>query len=301
MALSPNLRGALFMAVSMAGFTINDTFVKAASSGMNPGQIMFVRGLFATIMIAAMSWRMGALRPLSFLAKPGVIARSVGELGAALTFIWALAHMPLGNASAILQALPLAVTLGAVLFFGEKVGWRRWAAIAAGFLGVMIIVRPGMEGFTRYSLLVLACVLAAAFRDLSTRRAPPEVPTLFLSLVTAGLICVGGLALIIPFGGWTPMTGKSLLQMFAAASFLIVGYLFVIRAMREGEIGFIAPFRYTSLVWALGLGYVVFHDVPEPLTLAGAALVIGSGVYAFYREGVRKHKIASAVPPEPAA
>lgn len=297
MALSSNIRGALFMSISMAGFTINDTFVKAAAADMNVGQIMFVRGLFATIMIAILSWYMGALRPLSFLRKPGVIARCLGELVAAVTFIWGLAHMPIGNASAILQALPLAVTLGAVLFMNEEVGWRRWTAIAVGFIGVMIVVRPGLEGFTRYSLLIVICVVAAAYRDLSTRRAPRDVPALFMSLATAALISLAGLLLVIPFGGWTPMSGTNLLQMLAASSLLIVGYLFIISAMREGEIGFIAPFRYTSLLWALSLGFLVFGDVPDFATITGATLVIISGSYAFYRERVRSKKIILDIPP----
>ena len=301
MPLSPNLRGALFMAISMAGFTINDTFVKVATQEMNVAQIMFVRGLMATLMIAVLSWHMGALRPVSFIWKPGVLARSLGEMFATVTFLAGLAHMPIGNASAILQALPLAVTLGAVLFLSEKVGWRRWAAIFIGFLGVLIIVRPGMEGFSQYSLLILACVVFAAFRDLATRRAAADVPSLFMTLVTAAMISLTGLALIVPFGGWTPMTGRSLAILFAAASFIIFGYLFIISAMRGGDIGFIAPFRYTSLIWALGLGFLVFRDIPDRLTLMGAALVIGSGTYSFYRERVRARRVQTAILPEPAA
>ena len=289
------------MAISMAGFTINDTFVKVATQEMNVAQIMFVRGLMASAMIAAMAWQMGALRPVSFIWKPGVLARSIGEMAATVTFLAGLAHMPIGNASAILQALPLAVTLGAVLFLGEKVGWRRWTAIFTGFLGVLIIVRPGMQGFSQYSLLILACVFAAAFRDLATRRAPADVPSLYMTLVTAALISMTGLALIVPFGGWTPMTARSLAILFAAASFIIFGYLFIISAMRAGDIGFIAPFRYASLIWALGLGFLVFGDIPDRDTLTGAALVIVSGTYSFYRERVRARRIQSAVPPEPAA
>ena len=289
------------MAISMAGFTINDTFVKLATQEMNVAQIMFVRGLMASAMIAALSWHMGALRPISFIWKPGVLARSLGEMAATVTFLAGLTHMPIGNASAILQALPLAVTLGAVLFLGEKVGWRRWSAILVGFLGVLIIVRPGMEGFNQYSLLILACVFAAAFRDLSTRRAPAEVPSLFMTLVTAAMITLTGLALIVPFGGWTPMSAKSLAILFAAASFIIFGYLFIISAMRGGDISFIAPFRYTSLIWALGLGFLVFGDIPDSYTLTGATLVIVSGSYSFYRERVRARRVQTAVPPEPAA
>lgn len=301
MALSPNIRGALFMAISMAGFTINDTFVKSVTGQINVAQIMFVRGMMASAMIAGLAWHMGALRPLAFLKKPGVAARSFGELLATITFLAGLAHMPLANASAILQALPLAVTLAAVLFLGEEVGWRRWAAISLGFLGVLIVVRPGMAGFSGYSLLIVACVFAAAFRDLSTRRAPHDVPTLFMTLATAVTITVAGALLIVPFGGWTPMPALLVLKLFAAACFIMFGYLFIIQAMRQGEIGFVAPFRYTSLIWALSLGYLAFGDVPNPFMLTGAALIIGSGSYSFYRERVRARKIAAAMLPEPAA
>jgi drug/metabolite transporter (DMT)-like permease len=291
----------LFMAIAMAGFTVNDTFVKSVAGQINTGQIMFVRGVMASAMIAGLAWYMGALRPLSFLKKPGVMARTFGELLATVTFLTGLAQMPLANASAILQALPLAVTLAAVLFLGEEVGWRRWTAISVGFLGVLIIVRPGMEGFSPYSLLIVACVFAAAFRDLSTRRAPHDVPTLFMTLATAVTITLAGGLLIIPFGGWTSMPPILVLKLFAAACFILFGYLFIIQAMRQGEIGFVAPFRYTSLLFALVLGFLTFGDVPDPNMLAGAALIIGSGTYSFYRERVRSRKVAAAVPPEPAA
>ena len=147
LALSPNLRGALFMAVSMAGFTFNDTFVKLASAELNAGQIMFVRGLMASVMMFLLCWKTGALRPPKLLLNKAVLGRSMGEMLATVTFLSGLAHMEIANASAILQALPLAVTLGAAVLLKEPVGWRRWSAIVVGFLGVMIIVRPGSEGF----------------------------------------------------------------------------------------------------------------------------------------------------------
>lgn len=289
------------MAIAMAGFTVNDTFVKSVSAEINVAQIMFVRGLMASSLIAGLAWYLGALRPLSFLKKPGVVARTVGELLATVTFLAGLAHMPLANASAILQALPLAVTLAAVLFMDEQVGWRRWTAISVGFLGVLIIVRPGMQGFSPYSLLIVACVFAAAFRDLSTRRAPHDVPTLYMTLATAVTITIAGGVLIVPFGGWMPMSPLLVLKLFAAACFILFGYLFIIQAMRQGEISFVAPFRYTSLLFALVLGFLAFGDLPDPYMLAGSALIIASGTYSFYRERIRARKVATAVLPEPAA
>ena len=198
--LSPNLRGALFMAISMAGFTINDTFVKLASAELNAGQIMFVRGLMASVMMFLLCWKTGALRPPRLLLQSRqCLGRSVGEMLATVTFLTGLAHMPIGNASAILQALPLAVTMAAALFLGEPVGWRRWAAIIAGFIGVMIIVRPGAEGFNGWSLMILACVFFAAARDMFTKSAPAEIPSTFMSLRPQRSITLTGLLLIVPF------------------------------------------------------------------------------------------------------
>ena len=293
MALSPNLRGALFMAVSMAGFTINDTFVKLASAELNAGQIMFVRGLMASFMLWVLCWRTGALRPPRMLLNKAVFGRSAFEMLATVTFLTGLAHMPIGNASAILQALPLAVTMGAALFLGEPVGWRRWAAILAGFIGVIIIVRPGAEGFNAWALLILACVVFAAARDLVTKSAPSEIPSSFMSMSTAMLITLAGLILIVPFGGWVPLSLKSFTWLAAASFFILFGYQCIILSVRTGEVGFIAPFRYTSLLWAIGLGFLVFGDVPDTWMIVGSLIVVASGVYTFHRERIRARTVVS--------
>jgi drug/metabolite transporter (DMT)-like permease len=173
------------MTLAMAAGAVSDTVVKSIAAEMNMGQIMLLRGVVATVLIWLFARRRGALRPLRVAAHPMVVLRSLGEIGATVTFLIALARIPLANASALLQAIPLAVTMGAALFLREPVGWRRWTAIAVGFMGVLIVVRPGMEGFTADSLLVLATVAFAAVRDLATRRIPHGVPSLFISTVTA--------------------------------------------------------------------------------------------------------------------
>ncbi len=174
--------------------------------------------------------------------------------------------------------------MGAALFLGEPVGWRRWLAIVVGFAGVLVIVRPGFEGFTVYSLVALCCVAFCAVRDLSTRRIPAEVPTLLVSTVTAGAVTVAGAFLIAPMGGWTPMSLNQTVLLFGAAVLLLVGYQFIIMAMRVGDISFIAPFRYTALLWAILLGYLAFGDLPDLAMIVGATIVICSGLYALYRE-----------------
>lgn len=284
--LSPNLRGALFMAVSMAAFTANDAISKMMSLSMNMGQVMLVRGLFATAMVILLAWHQGALKRPAHILHPLMAVRVVGEVGATVAFLVALANLPLANISAVLQALPLAVTMGAALVFGESVGWRRWVAIAVGFTGVMIIVRPGYEGFSAYSLLALASVGCCAVRDLATKRIPSHIPTLLVSTVTALSVTLCGALLIGPMGGWTPLNTEQTAGFAVAAALLLVGYQFIIMAMREGEISFIAPFRYTALLWALLLGYLVFGDRPDQAMITGAVIVVASGLYALYRERI---------------
>ncbi|MCV0396646.1 MAG: DMT family transporter [Rhizobiaceae bacterium] len=287
MALSLNLRGAVFMSVSMAGFTANDAITKVVSSSMNMGQVMLLRGLFASALILALAWHRGALIPVRTVASPFVFLRVVGEVCATVFFLVALANMPLANISAVLQALPLAVTMGAALVYGEPVGWRRWLAIAAGFAGVLIIVRPGFEGFNAYSISALICVFFCTVRDLSTKRVPREIPSLFLSSATAIAVTIMGGVLVVPFGGWSPVAATDLALLAAAAVLLLFGYQFIILAMRDGEISFIAPFRYTALLWAIGLGVVVFGELPDAAMIAGATVIVASGLYALYRERVR--------------
>lgn len=284
MTLSPNMRAALFMVISMAGFTINDALTKTVIADMNAAQVMFVRGMFATTLIGLLAWHSGVLASLGSLRRPLVAVRALGEVGSTLCFLAALAQMPLANVSAILQALPLAVTMGAALFLNEPVGWRRWSAILVGFAGVLIIVRPGFDGFNAYSLLVLLCVAFCALRDLITRRIPDEIPSLAISFATALFVTVAGAALVVPYGGWTELTASSTSRLGAAAVLVIVGYQFIIMAMRSGEISFVAPFRYTALVWAILLGMIIFGEVPDAAMILGASIVVASGIYTLYRE-----------------
>ena len=276
----------MFMAISQAAFTLNDTLVKLATGSLGIGQIMLVRGLFATTLIAMLVWRLGHLQPFRKAVSPPVLCRIFGEIGGTVFYLIALAHLPIANVSAVFQALPLAVAMSAALFFGEHVGARRWLAISAGFVGVLIIVRPGLEGFSAYSLYVLVCVAFCAFRDLATRRIASDIPSTFVSLLTAATVTLSG-GLLIPFtGGWTPLTLPLVLTLAGAAMLVLTGYQFIIQCMRVGDISFVAPFRYTALLWALTTGYLVFANVPDLPMLIGSAIVVASGVYTLYRERV---------------
>jgi drug/metabolite transporter (DMT)-like permease len=289
------------MAVAMAGFTMNDTITKAVSSEMNFGQVMLVRGLFAIALVAALAWHQRAVRPLRTLMMKPVALRVAGEVGGTVSFLAAIVHLPLANTAAIFQALPLAITLGAALLFGEPVGWRRWLAIMAGFVGVLIIVRPGVEGFNQFSLLALVSVIFCAVRDLATRRIPAPIPSLFITLLTTVTVTTTGAVILTPLGGWTPPSGRALGLLALAAVLLLIGYQCVIMALRSGDISAVAPFRYSALLWAMLLGYLVFGDVPDAMMITGASIIVLSGLYAFYRERKRARPVAagaSGLPPD---
>lgn len=299
MPTSPNQRGAIFMTLAMFGFTFNDTLVKYLSESLSIGQIMVTRGLIASVLIFLLAYHRRALRPIKTAFNRWIGLRLVGEMGGTLLFLTGLSHIPIANATAILQALPLAVTMGAALFLKEPVGWRRWSAILVGFAGVMLIVRPGAEGFSPYSLMIVGTVFFAATRDIATRMIDHAVPPLFISTITSPLVALSGFLLAPPFSeSWTSISFTQLGILAGAASFLLIAYHFMILTMREGDISFIAPFRYTGFLFAVLLGYLIFGDVPDIYIISGGMIIISTGLYTLYREFRRKdaREIAAEAP-----
>ncbi len=282
--LSDNMKGVVLMMCSMACFTFNDTFLKLVGPEMPLFQLLFLRAVVTSVLIFLMARRMGAIKLRLPKADWAMIAlRTVSEIGAAFFFVTALMHMPIANVTAILQVLPLTVTLGGALFFGEKVGWRRLLAILVGFVGMLLIVRPGPEGFDTYALYALGAVVCVTSRDLSTRRMSSEVPSMTVTLsASLGLLTFSAVATLGET--WVPITSRDTMLIGGASIFIIGGYLFSVMVMRVGEVGFIAPFRYTGLLWALLLGFVVFGDWPDAITLLGALIVVATGVFTLFRE-----------------
>lgn len=290
MPQSANLRASIFMLLAMGIFTMGDSISKYLLAEMNSGQYIMLRGGFATIAIGFLSWRSGALRHLSL--DKMMVLRVMAEVLATVTYIYTLGHLSQAFVSAVFQATPLVVTLGAVLFFNETVGWRRWLCISIGLVGVLIIIRPGADSVASLSAIAVlfASICFAATRDLATRRIPAHVSTLYISMITSAAIAVAGGALVVPMGGWQPVGLTPLLLAAVAAGLLLVGYHFIILAMREGEISFVSPFRYSSLLWAILLSTIVFNEAPDAYTIAGSVLVVGSGVYMVYREKALKKR-----------
>jgi drug/metabolite transporter (DMT)-like permease len=306
MAISDNLRGVAYMCLSMLAFTVNDSFMKAITAEVPLFQTVFLRGLIAIAGLAVMGSLTGAFRQRLHGADWRLITlRSVAEIFATITFLTALLHMPLANLSAIMQVLPLAVTLAAALVFGDRIGWRRLVAILVGFVGVMVIIRPGTQAFDIWSLMGVASVLCVVVRDLAVRQMGNHVPSIIVALAAAVMVAVMGLGLsLVPTAGmgtnfygltgWVAMDMVQVAQVGAAGTFLIVGYLCAVTAMRWGDIGVVAPFRYTSLLWAIILGFAAFGEMPDGWTLVGSGIVVASGIYTLLRERQKRRMTAMA-------
>lgn len=282
--ISDNTRGAFLMMGSMAGFTLNDACMKLVLIEVPFYQAILMRGIGTIFMLVLIARWLGGLNFKMGRQDWGlVLLRSATEIGATYFFLTALSQMPIGNVTAILQVLPLTVTLTAAILFGDRLGWRRLLAIMIGFVGVMIIVRPDADGFNEYALFALIAVGFVTVRDLAARRLSQHVSSITASLVSA--IGITGFAAIGMSGSeWVAVDGQHVALLAGATLFIMCGYLFSVMTMRVGEISFIAPFRYTSLLWALLLGFVVFGDWPDALTMLGIAIVVLMGVFTFYRE-----------------
>jgi len=288
--MSANHIGALFMMASMACFTLNDTFMKVTNGAIPLFQLLFLRGILTTILIILLARWLKAMHFNISRRDWGLIGlRSASEMATAYFFITALFNMPLANVTATLQALPLTVTLGGALLFREKVGWRRMCAILIGFIGMLLIVRPGAEGFNIYGIYALLAVLGVTIRDLVTRRLSDDVPSMTVTFAASVTVMTfSGVASIAT--PWVAISGIHALMVIGSSICIFGGYYFSVRVMRVGEISFIAPFRYTGLVWALVLGWLVFGDWPAPLTLLGAGIVVATGLFTLYRERTVKQR-----------
>ena len=279
-----NLRAILLMVGSMAGFAIEDMLIKYLALEMPTGQFLMLIGGGGGLIFALMAHRQGQQVLSADFLRPVIIIRNLGEVIGTLGFVTAIVLTPLSSASAILQATPLAVTLGAALFLNEAVGWRRWSAIGIGFCGVVLVIRPGMDGFQPASLFAVQGVIGLAMRDVATRAAPAKISSLVLSAHGfAMLVPAGAILLWISGGAVAPSpTGYGLL-----AAALIVGvnsYYALTLSMRLGDVAVVTPFRYVRMLFALIIGVTLFEEDPDLWTLIGAAIIILSGLYTFFRE-----------------
>ncbi|MFY0645835.1 DMT family transporter [Sulfitobacter geojensis] len=280
-----NIRGAVLMVLSMLGFAGEDMFIKLLSDAASVGQILVMLGfggatVFGTIVVIQRK----PLFSRDMISAP-IGLRALGEMIGTIAFVSALSLTPISSASAILQATPLVVTLGAALFLNEPVGWRRWSAICVGLFGVLLIIRPGMDSFEVLSLLAVVAVFMLALRDLATRRTPSTISTMQLSFLGFLVLVPAGLGLMLATG--TPFVrfaGTQWVYFLSALTIGLFAYYAIVAAMRVGEVSFVTPFRYSRLVFALVIGVSVFNESPDALTLIGATIIVASGIYTVWRE-----------------
>jgi drug/metabolite transporter (DMT)-like permease len=297
--LTDNMRGALLMMGAMGGFVFNDAAMKLISADLSLFQAVFLRSATVSIFVGIMAIRAGP-KPISVEKSDRliVILRTLGEIGGTLCFLTALFNMAIGNVTAILQALPLAVTLAAAFIFGEKVGWRRYTAVAVGFIGMLIIIRPGSDGFSSFSLWAVAALFFIVVRDMSTSRLSSATRSVTVAWWTAASLTIFAGTLLIfgrflpSWAAWNPVGIKQIVLLLLASGFLTIGYICSVATMRVGEISFVAPFRYTILIWAILLGYFVFGDVPDLPMLIGSSIIVATGVFTFYREQKIRKRLA---------
>jgi len=289
--MTHNTKGVIFMMVSMFGFVVNDTLMKSLFITYPIIEIIFLRALFCLpLLFIAMKIKRVKILNHSRLTWNLMMLRGFAEVMATITFLYALKHLPLPNVTAIIQILPLTVTMAAALFLNERVGYRRWTAIIIGLIGVIIVINPGAEGFSSYSYYAVLSVIFVTMREMVTRKLPPEVPSVLVTFVTIiGVTIMSAVAM--PFVSLKALDASTVILVFSASIAVFVGYLFSIMAMRVGEISLVSQFRYTGMIWATLLGYVMFSDIPTPNTTFGVFIIVASGLYAFHRKRIKEAKL----------
>lgn len=273
------------MSLSMAFLATGDAAIKVMSDSYERSVFMVFAGVGLTLICATVSvftkdnlWDKRALSGAPLL-------RSFGEIASATTVMMALAYVPFIIVTFLLQAIPLIVTLGAVLFLGEKVGIRRWGAIIAGLIGVFIILRPGGQSFSPEWLLALAAATSLAARDLCSRAVPRDLSTIQISAWGAIAVGIAGVVTHLLNGSPLPTISPSDYPAFGLMLFAWAGGMFAVtEAMRMGDVGTIAPFRYMRLPFGLLIGLLYFGEKIDVWMIAGVAVIVASGLFVLHRE-----------------
>ena len=283
------------MVLAMLGFALEDMFMKQMANALPTGQILAMLGLGGGLIFSIVCWVQGQTLLARDVLHPMVLLRNFGEVFGTVGYVSAVILTPISSASAIFQATPLFVTLGAALFLQESVGWRRWVAIAVGFCGVLLIIRPGLDSFQPASLFAVQGVIFLGIRDLATRRIPRSISSMRLSTYAFAVIVPTGLVLMAVMGdSFAVPSGTDSWRIAGSIAAGVLGYYALVTATRLGDMSHIAPFRYSRLVFALIVGTTVFGERPDLATLIGAAIIVGSGTYAAIREGQRRRASLAA-------
>jgi drug/metabolite transporter (DMT)-like permease len=278
-----NLRGILAMIVATAVFTCGDASMKLVSGSLPTGESVFVRGAFSTALVVVTAFWTGSIFSLPRAFVPAMGWRCIGDVGSALSFQGALARMPFADIMGILQMTPLSLTAASALVLGERVGWRRCSAVAAGLAGALLVIKPGSTTFNAWAMLGILAVLGGTLRDVATRRLDPALSPMPILMLSQMVVAAAGLG-CAAFEQWALPNTRQLLHLACASVFSLVGHVCVIYSLRSGEISAVAPFRYAGMMWAILLGFCIWHELPDALSFAGIVILATAGLYTFYRE-----------------
>lgn len=293
-----NLRGILAVLAAMALFILSDSVVKLAGEMMPATQIMALRGVMAVVLMGGVAVATVGFERWHLVLQPRVLIRATIEAAVAVLFLLSLPSLPLADMTAIQQATPLVLTVLSAIVLKESVGWRRWVAVAIGFIGVVLVIQPTGQGINAFAILALACAALVAVRDLVTRGLDPGIPTALVTFATTASVCVAGF-LGMPLETWTAPSPYGL-GLLAGSAVLVSGAnVFVIRAFRESEVSVVAPFRYSGVVWAIVLGFLIWGHVPNVLAIAGTLVLVASGLYIMHRETRHMRRSAGESMPDP--
>lgn len=294
--LNANQRGIVAVVACMAAYTVNDTLVKQIIRSFPMGEVIFLRGLMAMVLIGGAVLVFGHGRHLRLPLRKGVLSRSAFDGISTACFIAALGHMQLADLAAVLQVAPLIITALSVLIYREVVGWRRWTAIAVGFVGTLLVIRPTPANFDVWAVVGILSAVFAALREMTTRRVDSDVPTLVIAFWgLIGITTIGSLFGLVE--EWRPVPPQALIELFCAAAFVAVAIYLMALGFRNVDLSVVAPFRYSYLLTSIVAGYAVFGELPDRVSLAGAVLIVGSGVYALHRESVQRRDLTGRATP----
>lgn len=279
------LRGIAFMLAGTLFMSLNNAVLKHMSEGYPAGQVLFMRGSFIFIPIAILIWHAGGFRSARVASYGGHAIRAVFTVASAFMFVIGVRYLPLADATAISFAGPLFITMLATPVLGEYVGWRRWSAVLVGFLGVLIITRPTGDVVRLAVLLPLGSAFAAAMRDLITRRIAPRETSNSILVTTTAAVALSGLA-TLPMG-WIVPTPQDLGIIALGGIVSGCGHYCMIETFRNAEAGLVAPFKYSSILYAVAMGYLFWGDLPDVWVIGGTVVLVASGLYILRREMVR--------------
>lgn len=279
------------MVIATGSYLVNDTLMKLATDGLPPYEVLFLRGVMASLWGFPLLIALGYRRQIPLIVAPRVLLRNLLELGAILMYVVALANMPIADATALGQITPLLIILGASILFREKIGGLRMALIGIGFIGALMVAQPTMQGVSGYALLALGNAVFCAARDIAGRKIAAEVPGMVVAMSAVVVVLAGSGAAHLVSEQWVTPEPRHLLLLAAAGLFLIFGHFFIFMSYRVGQTAMVAPFYYFFTFWAVLSGLLVFGQFPNMLAISGIALVVVSGV-AVVLLGERQRRLA---------